>query len=148
MGDFMGALLSGGPFEWGPLTGALLCGAPLGGGPLSGAPLSGSLHLHEGSLLEVSHTRTVAFLSGSQLMWGPPWVRAPLSGGLSVGAPLSGGHLEWAPLSGASLSRASLSGAPLSGAPLIGAPLSESPLDLGHLVWGSLERGPPCVGAP
>jgi hypothetical protein len=49
--------------------------------------------------------RIVFFLSGGQLVWGPPLVQAPLYGDPSVGAPFSGGllglgpfergHLEW-----------------------------------------------------
>jgi hypothetical protein len=76
-----------GPLDWGTLV-----WGPLGGGLLSGAPLSGSLHLHKDkeSLLEVSHTRTVAFLGGSKLVWGPPLGAGPFEWG-----PLSEGLLEW-----------------------------------------------------
>jgi hypothetical protein len=91
-------LLVWGPLKWGPpRVRAPLSGGPLEWGPLSVAPLSGSLHLHKGSLLEVFHTRIGAFLSGSQFVWGPPLVRAPLSEGASVGAPLIIGPLEWGP---------------------------------------------------
>jgi hypothetical protein len=59
---------------------------------MSGAPSSGSLHLHKESLLEVSHTRLGAFLSGSYLVWGPPLGAGPFEWGS-----LGGGLLEWGP---------------------------------------------------